>query len=189
MNPIFEDFSTASTKDAVNLNWLTHTNVTGTFELQRSAQKEESWTSVGSVPSDGLKSFNYSDASVSEDGKYSYRAKFTRGDGGYAFSNKSDAEILPVVFSLAQNYPNPFNPSTMIKYQLPNDSKVTITVFNTIGQKVIDLVNNEVKPAGTYYSQWNAGNYASGVYLLRIIATSSQTGENFSKVVKMMLLK
>ncbi len=188
MNPIFEDFSTASAKDAVNLNWLTHTNVTGTFELQRSVQNEESWTSVGSVSSDGLKSFNYSDASVSEDGKYSYRAKFTRGDGGYAFSNISNAEILPVVFSLAQNYPNPFNPSTTIRYQLPADSKVSITIFNTIGEKVADLVN-EVQSAGSYVKEWNAGQYASGVYLLRITAASSQTGETFSKVLKMMMLK
>ena len=89
LNPIFEDFSTASTKDAVNLNWITHTNVTGTFELQRTVQNEKSWTSVGSVGSDGLQSFNFSDASVCEEGKYSYRAKFTRGDGGYAFSTIS----------------------------------------------------------------------------------------------------
>ena len=125
-NPIFEDFSTASTKDAVNLNWQTHTAVEGSFELQRSAQKENSWMSVGSVGSDGLQSFKFSDASVSEEGKYSYRVKFTRGDGGYAFSSKSDVEMLPVAFSLAQNYPNPFNPSTTIKYQLPADSKVSI---------------------------------------------------------------
>ena len=145
--------------------------------------------SVGTVGSDGLQSFKFSDASVSEEGKYSYRVKFTRGDGGYAFSTKSDVEMLPVAFSLAQNYPNPFNPSTTIKYQLPADSKVSITIFNSIGQKVFDLVNNEVQAAGAYHRQWNASQYASGVYLLRIMATSSQTGESFSKVVKMMMLK
>ncbi|OQA04976.1 MAG: hypothetical protein BWY67_02223 [Bacteroidetes bacterium ADurb.Bin397] len=72
-------------------------------------------------------------------------------------------------FNLSQNYPNPFNPSTMINYQLPMNSSITLKVFNMLGQEVTTLVN-EQKPAGYYTVEWNGTNSAgqqvgSGVYL------------------------
>ena len=188
LNPVFADFNVNANSSSVSLSWQTRISTPGTFTIERSAQNENNWVSAGEVISDGLQSFEFKDASVSGDGKYSYRIKYISKDGGYAFSESSEVELLPVVFSLAQNYPNPFNPSTTIKYQIPLDSKVTITIFNSIGEKVVDLVN-EVQSAGSYVKEWNAGQYASGVYLLRIMAASSQTGESFSKVVKMMMLK
>ena len=79
------------------------------------------------------------------------------------------SSALPTHFSLAQNYPNPFNPSTTIRYALPNRSHVTLTVFNTLGQKVAELVNNDVD-AGYHDIQFNASNLATGVYFYRIQA-------------------
>ena len=78
---------------------------------------------------------------------------------------------IPTELTLYQNYPNPFNPSTTIKYQLPVSSKVTLKVYDVLGNKVITLLNEE-KEAGTYEVMFDAGNYSSGVYFYRIQAGS-----------------
>jgi len=72
---------------------------------------------------------------------------------------------------LQQNYPNPMNPSTTISYALPTRSYVTLSIFNTLGQKVVELVNGE-KDAGAYNVTFDASGLASGVYLYRIQAGS-----------------
>jgi hypothetical protein len=94
--------------------------------------------------------------------------------GGYS--------TLPKVFALSQNYPNPFNPSTTIKFDLPKDSRVSLKLFNIIGQEVITLVNEEQK-AGYKSVEWNASNVASGVYFYRIHAG------DFVESKKLILLK
>ena len=72
-------------------------------------------------------------------------------------------------FQLLQNYPNPFNPSTTIRYALPHRSHVTLTVYNTLGQQVDQLVNANID-AGHHEIQFNATNLASGVYFYRLQA-------------------
>jgi flagellar hook assembly protein FlgD len=94
---------------------------------------------------------------------------------------------IPVSYSLSQNYPNPFNPTTIIKYQLPKQEKVTLEIFNALGQKVKTLVN-EFKNAGYYQETWNGTNdnnisVATGVYIYRLLAG------NFVISKKMILLK
>ncbi|MFC1565093.1 caspase family protein [candidate division KSB1 bacterium] len=89
---------------------------------------------------------------------------------------------LPKKYDLSQNYPNPFNPVTEIRYQIPKASKVTITIYNSIGQQVAILVN-ETKSAGLYTVKWNASNVASGTYIYKIVA-----GE-FTAVKKMVVIK
>lgn len=79
---------------------------------------------------------------------------------------------LPKEFALYQNFPNPFNPVTLIKYDLPKDVNVTIKIYDLLGREVATLVNNELKKAGRYELNWNAGNYASGVFFYRIEAGS-----------------
>ena len=90
-------------------------------------------------------------------------------------------------YSLLQNYPNPFNPSTVIKYSLPEESRVNITIFNLIGQKIATLVNND-EQQGNYEVSWNAGNKSSGIYFYSIRATGS-SGKSFYAVKKMILVK
>jgi hypothetical protein len=89
---------------------------------------------------------------------------------------------LPRQFALEQNYPNPFNPSTIIRYDLPHASKVSLIVTNVFGQEVMTLVDEE-KPAGTHEVQFSAQNLASGMYMYRL-----QVGE-YVAVKKMVLLK
>jgi hypothetical protein len=94
---------------------------------------------------------------------------------------------IPTSYSLSQNYPNPFNPTTIIKYQLPQQQRVTLEIFNTLGQKVKTLVDG-IRNAGYYQETWNGTNdnsinVATGVYIYRLSAG------NFVVSKKMILLK
>jgi len=73
----------------------------------------------------------------------------------------------PKEFKLEQNFPNPFNPSTTIQYQLPVDARVTLKVYDILGSEVITLVNEE-QEAGYKEVKFNAGNFASGMYIYRL---------------------
>lgn len=93
----------------------------------------------------------------------------------------------PKQFALHQNYPNPFNPSTAITYDIKDPGKVSIKIYNTLGQEVRTLVNAK-QNAGTYSIMWDGRNNAgqavsSGIYIYRM-----QTG-NFIQSRKMMFLK
>jgi Secretion system C-terminal sorting domain len=94
----------------------------------------------------------------------------------------SISNVNPSEFSLSQNYPNPFNPSTNISFSLPASSKVNLSVFNTAGQQVAELVNENLS-AGTYEYQFNAGKLTSGVYFYRL------TTDQFTYTKKMILVK
>ncbi len=81
-----------------------------------------------------------------------------------------DDEIdAPTEFTLGQNYPNPFNPTTNINYSVGEAGPVNITVYNTMGQKVAELLNT-TKSAGSYQLTWNATGVASGIYYYRLTA-------------------
>jgi Secretion system C-terminal sorting domain len=92
----------------------------------------------------------------------------------------------PKEFRLDQNFPNPFNPTTIIQYQLPRDSRVTLKVYDILGREVTTLVNKEEK-AGYKEVRFNGSRYASGVYIYRLIAESK--GNNYMSVKKMMMVK
>jgi hypothetical protein len=89
---------------------------------------------------------------------------------------------IPAVFELSQNYPNPFNPSTIIRYGLPHTSTVSLIVFNTLGQKVAELVNGTQVP-GYHEVRFEGTTLASGVYFYRIRAG------DFVQTRKLMLLR
>jgi minor extracellular serine protease Vpr len=89
---------------------------------------------------------------------------------------------IPTAFRLSQNYPNPFNPSTTIQYALPLHSNVTLSLYNTLGQKVEDLVN-EPQEAGYHEVRFEGTRLSSGVYFYRL-----QTG-SFVNVKKLVVLR
>ena len=98
--------------------------------------------------------------------------------------NKS--ENIPDEFSLQQNYPNPFNPSTNLGYNLKEDTMVSIIVFDIIGKKVVELVN-EYQSAGYKRVQWNAKNsggmpVSPGVYIYTIKTGNFTDSKNEDEV-------
>ncbi|MEJ5263673.1 MAG: T9SS type A sorting domain-containing protein, partial [Ignavibacterium sp.] len=93
-------------------------------------------------------------------------------------SVENDSKI-PTEFSLEQNYPNPFNPSTTIRYALPNESKVTITIYNLLGQQIKEIVN-DIQSAGYHETIFDASNLSSGVYLYKINARDLVGEKDFS---------
>lgn len=89
---------------------------------------------------------------------------------------------VPTKFSLNQNYPNPFNPTTKINFDLAKASNVNLTVYNSLGQKVITIFEG-TKPAGSYTASFNGSGLASGTYYYRLET------EYFTETKKMQLVK
>ncbi len=106
---------------------------------------------------------------------------------GTMTSTEQEVTGKPATYALQENYPNPFNPVTTLAYQLPEESQVTITIYDMLGREVTTLVNDR-KSAGRYRVQWNATNaegrsVSSGVYFYRIRT------ENYEAMKKMVYLK
>lgn len=90
---------------------------------------------------------------------------------------------IPSEFELKQNYPNPFNPETTIEFNIPKSSKVTLTVYNSVGQEVVRLIDGEELSAGSYKVKFYGGNLPSGVYFYKLTANGK------SSVKKMVMVK
>ncbi len=145
------------------------------FQIYKSADgSDNSWGRIGG-------SVNTSENYVEVNGvsDFSY---WTIADVGQTLPVENESDYTPVEFALHQNYPNPFNPETIIRFELPSESYVTISVYNIIGEEVINLVNEKLS-TGVYSVSFNGETLPSGLYLYRL-----KTDNNvFTK--KMMLLK
>jgi len=97
------------------------------------------------------------------------------------------SNLIPEKFNVYQNYPNPFNPSTKIKFDIPSglngsDSKVRLSVYNSLGKEIAELVNENLG-AGSYETEFDASDFSSGVYFYKIET------DNFSQTKSMFLIK
>jgi len=172
--------------EGVKLLWITETEVNNYgFEILRQAQYDR-WSLLGFIEGHGNsnspKEYFFLDEEISY-GSYAYRLKQIDNDGSYEYSD----EILvdnpaPVDYTLQQNYPNPFNPVTTISYSLPVKSQIELVIYNTLGEKIKQIVNGE-KEAGSYLVEFNAARLPSGIYFYRL-----QAG-NFVETKKMVLMK
>jgi hypothetical protein len=199
--PIYVDSTSLSSKiqgQTIVLSWTSNDQIDNKLEIQRAAIDSKStdtiWNTVSLVQSsdlsDSTQLSSYSDTKL-QSGKYQYRIKITDSDSTISYSNVVETVIaeIPMNFAISQNYPNPFNPSTKINYQVPNDARVILEVYNIAGQKVAELVNQD-QSAGYYTVDFGTtGKLASGVYIYRINASDKATGKNFTETKKMMLLK
>jgi hypothetical protein len=113
---------------------------------------------------------------------------YTAHGKGILSSVKNTSEIAPGKFALYQNYPNPFNPSTTIRYGLPSPSRVSLKIYNILGQQIAEIINKE-QSEGSYEVLWNADG-ASGLYFYRLDAVSmSDPNQKYSQLNKMVLLR
>jgi len=170
----------------VNLQWSTasETNNMG-FDIEKSSD-QNNWTKLGFVPGSGtttkITHYSYLDDNILNGISY-YRLKQIDFDGSVNYSPIVNVEVaVPQEFILSQNYPNPFNPTSKIDYALPNESFVTLSIYNILGDEIAVLVN-EKKPAGSYSLEFDATNLPSGVYFYRLQADS------FVDTKKMTLVK
>ena len=199
--PIYVASTSLSSKiqgQTIILNWSSNDQMDNELAIQRAAIDSKStdtiWNTVSLVQSSDLSNStqlsSYSDTKL-QSGKYQYRLKITDSDSTISYSNVIETVIagIPMNFAISQNYPNPFNPSTKINYQVPNDARVILEVYNIAGQKVAALVNQD-QAAGYYTVDFGTtGKLASGIYIYRMTASDKATGNNFSDTKKMMLLK
>ena len=93
-----------------------------------------------------------------------------------------EIDSSPDIYALHQNYPNPFNPTTQINYNIPEESLVSLKVYNALGEEMAELVN-QIQSEGYYSVEFNASNLSNGVYFYRI------TAGDFKETRKMILTK
>ncbi|NOX17789.1 MAG: multicopper oxidase domain-containing protein [Chlorobi bacterium] len=182
----FTSFYSTVDEGYVKLFWETATESNNKgFSIERS-QNENDWNEIGFVNGNGTtlepKRYSFIDNSPVS-GAVSYRLKQIDFDGRFEYSDIIEVETsVPNKFSLSQNYPNPFNPSTVIDYSIAKAGNVSILVYNSLGETVLELVN-EFLDAGGYSVAVNGAQLSSGVYYYRL-----QT-DGFSSIKKMILLK
>ncbi len=186
----FTTFAANVAGEKIELTWetATETNNKG-FEVERSSD-DVSFTSIGFTDGNGTSAEAHSYSFVDHhatSGTYYYRLKQVDFDGTYAYSNTVEVDFVPTEFSLGQNYPNPFNPTTKIKFALPVAAKVSVKVYNVVGQQVAELVNGQFE-IGLHETEFDASKFSSGVYFYSIEAAGVD-GQSFGTTKKMMLMK
>jgi len=127
--------------------------------------------------------FNYKVKAVDNTDKESIYSNMVSvwGNGGlWKLANDNNEEVSS--YNLFANYPNPFNPSTKIEFQLPQNSFVNLIVYNSIGEEIAVLVNQNLEK-GKYSYEFEASNLPSGIYIYKLNAGT------YSSVKKMMLIK
>ena len=185
-----KSFTVQASGNSVNLNWSTATEVNNLgFEIQKKVAGE--FVAIGFINGKGttteVQNYSYTDNNL-QNGIYTYRLKQVDLTGSFEYSNEVNVDVIgPHYFSLKQNYPNPFNPSTKIEFNLASESKVTLKVFNLLGEEVATILNGNLA-SGNHSVNFTAQNLNSGVYIYRLDA-SGLNGSVYTDIKKMTLIK
>jgi len=147
---------------------------------------EEGYTTSSgeySIQTDLVFGIEYTLASVND----GYTTSLTRFTPSLATDIEDDYDILPTSYALYQNYPNPFNPTTTIQFDLPIKSDITISIYNSLGQEIDALVEDQYN-AGIHTVEWDgkdkkSNQVASGIYFYRL------TSEAYTDTKRMILLR
>ncbi len=190
-------FNANTFSKVVELVWntATETNNQG-FDIERKLDNDSDWKKIGfqegKINSSERSVYNFEDSfeSIAYKGKAMYRLRQIDLDGSVNYSKniEVDVDFTPSVYALEQNYPNPFNPATTIKYTLPTQSSVKLSVYNMLGEVVTELVD-QVQETGYYEIQWDASNLSSGMYIYTLEAQSVEDQNDFRSLKKMLLVK
>jgi hypothetical protein len=183
-NPIpveLSSFSASSDRWNVNLNWITASELNNLgWDIETRRMDEEGnyseWTKAGFVQGAGNSSQPVSYSYIDKEagfGIINYRLKQIDFDGTYAYSDVVEIDLGngPVDFILNQNYPNPFNPSTSIRFEIPENAFVNISVYNAIGEKVSTILNEQMEK-GVYTRSFDGSNLSSGIYIYQLTSGS-----------------
>lgn len=173
--------------NTVLLRWITASELNNLgFEIQRKTTHSD-WITIGFKSGGGTlttpSEYYFSDdVSLINFRQVNYRLKQIDFNGIFSYSNEVNVNLIPGQFIMLQNYPNPFNPKTIIRYQLPKESKVLLKVFDILGKEVEVLID-EVQDAGYKQIEYNGTSLASGLYIYKLIT------EEYVASRKMMILK
>jgi hypothetical protein len=186
------NFVSAVNNNNVQLNWSTSKEINNRgFYIERTIKSDIlQWSQIAFLEGkngNNINLYSFTDKKL-ETGKFKYRLKQCDYNGNYEYYNlNSDVEVsTPKKFEVSQNYPNPFNPVTNIDFQLPYNSKVTMTLYDMLGREVATIINREYK-AGYYIKKFDASNISSGIYFYRLIADSPEN--KFTITKKLMVIK
>jgi hypothetical protein len=180
-------FTASLVNNNVKLSWTTATETQNYgFDIERKSNNSN-WEKIGFVEGHGNsnspKEYSFSDKNLKA-GSYSYRLKQIDTDGQFEYSDIVKVDFnMPKEFQLNQNYPNPFNPSTKITFSLPVASKVSLLIYNILGEKVMDAIIDQVYESGAYEYNFYGSKLSSGTYLYSIQA------DNFTQTKKMLMVK
>lgn len=185
----------------VTLKWQTATEINNKgFEILRAvkdSEVESQWESIGFVDGKGnsseINDYSFNDENISANG-YWYKIKQVDYNGTYKFTNKIYVEIPKAEqFLVYQNYPNPFNSETKISWQLPVAGKTIIRIYNSIGEEIAKVYEEENVPGFyTYTLDFNqfVRDLSTGIYFLKIELNDLYSNEKiFSEFRKMVYLK
>lgn len=176
----------------VEIGWLDHSNNEWGFKIARKKDNEPFFEIIDSTATDVL---TYREVGLEPDRIYIYKVCAYNEYGLSAYTNSvevktnndnsSGSTLLPGNrngYSLKGNYPNPFNPSTLIEFSIAQASNVKLAIYNVLGEE-ISVISNTFLQAGNYMYEWNASEFASGVYFYKLEAG------NFTETKKMLLIK
>ena len=122
----------------------------------------------GNGTSNTPQSYSYTDANISP-GTYAYRLKQIDNDGSFKYSVEVQVPIaVPKISALYQNYPNPFNPTTTIEFTIPEKEKVTLAVYNVLGQHVQTVFAGVAEAGVSNKFTFDASELSSGLYFYHL---------------------
>ncbi|MBL7996421.1 T9SS type A sorting domain-containing protein, partial [bacterium] len=197
-------FKAVPYENKVRLAWRTESELDNAYwiierkEVSTDLSKNQAFQSIMTVEGQGSTSsatdYSEIDYSVELGKTYLYRLADVGFDGSLTYHNDVTVTVeLPNKFTLEPNAPNPFNPETTIKFRLPVSAKVSLKVYNILGQEVATLVDRRMD-AGFQQAVWNGLNkynqaVASGIYIYRLTAVSADGKDKFTQTRKMIMLK
>ena len=148
-----------------------------------SSQPVTTWTDGNVTVGSGPSKLYYKISAVDNTGKESVPSdpNWIAYDWRVQKSKPQNSGVI-TDYDLSQNFPNPFNPSTIIRYTIKDPGLVKLEIYDMLGKKVRDLVN-DVQESGSYNIEFNSGNLPSGIYLCKISVN------NFTAIQKMILLR
>jgi hypothetical protein len=189
------EFYATCNRGEVDIYWRTESEVDNmSWVIERANRPEGNWEETGTLPGQGTKpiptEYTYTDVNVGKDGRYYYRLLSIDGDGNreeYGPISVTVSGSIPKVYALHNVNPNPFSISSVIYYDIPKRSYVSLKIYDISGRLIRTLISNDVEP-GYYSILWdgcnkNGNKVANGTYFLRMNA------EQYIKTQKLLLVK